>query len=147
MRQPGMGFEPRGRFSPSEFKTYVEHFKERGKAAMVDPWGLNACHAFVDSLIEDWKVSKDITDLGRKYLAKRNTTLSDVTGFKESLISGGQAGAVSRHIYGHAGAILRFGFVGGDVSLLNQVMDYFQRYQKGRTESESKAEIAGDIAG
>ncbi len=114
----------------------------------IDPLGLNACHKFVDSLIQDWKTNSNLKALGRSFLDKRNTTLNDVTGFKENLISGGQRGAVSRHIYGHAGAVLRYGSViGGAASYFNQGIDYLQRYQEGRTVKESQAEIAGDIAG
>jgi RHS repeat-associated protein len=114
---------------------------------LVDPNGLDACNDFVDSLMKDCSASKSIQDLGQTFLNKRFQTLKDVSGFKSNLISGGQGGAVSRHIYGHAGAILRYGRVaGGIASYINQDIDYWQRFQKGRTEEESEAEIADDVA-
>jgi RHS repeat-associated protein len=113
---------------------------------LVDPSGLDACGNFIDALIRDCVASKDIGDLGKTFLEKRATTLKDVSGFRTELVSGGQRGGVSRHIYGHAGAILRYGRYGLAVSYFQEGIDYFQRFQEDRTKEESEAEIAGDRA-
>lgn len=76
-------------------------------------------------------------------LDNRHTTLSNPTGFDPALVAGGQDGAVSRHIYGHAGATLIL--IG--VSRINNVIDYNQRFDDGRTVAESQAEMAGNMAG
>jgi RHS repeat-associated protein len=112
-----------------------------------DPYGLAVCENFVESLIRDWESSEDATDLGKKFLRSREITLSLVTGFKPELVSGGQRGGVSRHIYGHAGVLLQYGsMIGGAISQAVGAQDYLQRYQKGRTTAESEAELAGNRA-
>jgi len=114
----------------------------------VDPWGLVSCHDYVDSLMGDWKAaSGNNTVLGQNLLNQRHTTLTNATGFRSELVAGGQGGAVSRHVYGHAGAILRYGWIiGHGASALNETIDWAQRFQPGRTSQESNAEIADDWA-
>jgi RHS repeat-associated protein len=117
---------------------------------LFDPQGLSACDDFVDSLISDWEKQPrwDPTlDLGVTFLSKRSTTLKDVSGFKDELVAGGQGGAVSRHIYGHAGAPLAGGWWGVGASYYQQLVDHLQQFQAGRTAAEAAAEIAGDRAG
>jgi hypothetical protein len=84
-------------------------------------------------------------------LAERGTTLTEYDGFKPELTAGGQGGDVSRHVYGHAGAVLAYphGYSippGLAASYFEQGWDYLQCFQKGRTKEESVAEIAGDRA-
>ena len=74
------------------------------------------------------------------------TGLKDTSGFKDELIAGGQGGAVSRHIYGHAGSILAYGPAGSVASYGQQAGDYGQQFLPNRTEGEANAEIADDIA-
>ncbi|MDP3478236.1 MAG: RHS repeat-associated core domain-containing protein [Desulfoprunum sp.] len=114
----------------------------------IDPWGLISCHDFVESLIGDWKIAGGNKDsLGQLFLNKRGTTLSKPTGFRPELVAGRQGGAVSRHIYGHAGAILKHGWIiGGGASAANETIDWAQGFQPGRTRQESDAEIADDWA-
>jgi uncharacterized protein RhaS with RHS repeats len=115
---------------------------------LIDPWGLISCHDYVESLIGDWKTAGGSNStLGTIFLNKRGTTLSNPTGFKSELVSGGQQGAISRHVYGHAGAILKYGWiVGGGASAVNETIDWAQRFEPGRTNEESNAEIADDWA-
>ncbi len=128
--------------------TYLYGYVLNDPVNLVDPTGLDACDDFVDSLIRDCTMNKKATDLGQALLDQRSTTLKDVSGFKSELVSSGQRGAVSRHIYGHAGAVLRYGAVVGSAgSYANRFIDYYQRFQEGRKSAESEAEIAGDIAG
>ena len=112
----------------------------------IDPFGLTACEDFVKSLLKDFNEANNSEDLGDQLLEKRSKRLADVNGFRNELVSGGQGGSVSQHIYGHAGAVVKYGGLGYVVSLLNQGIDYLQRYQRGRTREESEAEIADDRA-
>ena len=114
----------------------------------IDINGLNGCRDFVESLIGDYLASGDFIDLGRTFLSKRSTVLSDYGGFKPELTAGEQGGEVSQHVYGHAGAILQYGIIMGvAASLANEVIDRAQPYiQSGRTQAESKAEVSGDRA-
>jgi RHS repeat-associated protein len=117
---------------------------------LVDAFGLSACSDFVDSLISDFQQHDNATDLGKDWVSKRNTTLPNFDDFLDDLVAGGQEGAVSRHIYGHAGAImygqspLGVSPVGYFVSYWNQFWDWEQRFH--RTRAESNAEIADDRA-
>jgi RHS repeat-associated protein len=111
-----------------------------------DAFGLSACSDFVDSLVSDFNKYDSREDLGKDWLDKRNTTLKDFDGFKDELVGGGQGGAVSRHIYGHGGAVLRYGALGKAASYANQGLDWAQRFQKGRSKEESEAEIASNKA-
>lgn len=114
----------------------------------IDPLGLNDCYAFVSALVQAFLAAPNSTTLGQNLLANRGTTLpANATGFKPSLVSGGQGGQVSRHIYGHAGAVLAYPYGPGTAaSFANQGIDYAQRFQKGRTAAQSEAEIADDQA-
>lgn len=114
----------------------------------LDPLGLSACSDLVDALISLWAIAPSSRELGSQMLDRRNTTLDAYDGFKPELVAGGQGGDVSRHIYGHGGAVLAYPLGPGlGVSLFEQTVDYLQRFQEGRTEAESSAEIAGDRAG
>jgi hypothetical protein len=87
------------------------------------------------------------TDLGQEMLDRRSTTLRTYDGFRNELVSGGQGGDVSRHIYGHGGAVLAYPHgPGSAASYGNQAIDYFQQFEKGRTKGEADAEIADDRA-
>lgn len=118
-----------------------------------DPFGLSVCSDFVDSLVKDFQAHNDSEGLGKDWLDKRATTLKEFDGFKDELVAGGQGGAVSRHVYGHGGALLwgespaGLSPAGYAASYLQQSIDYIQRFQKGRTKTESRAEIADDKAG
>ena len=118
----------------------------------VDLFGLTPCGDFAQSLVNDFDKHESANDLGNDWLNRRQTTLGDTTGFNPQLTAGGQGGAVSRHIYGHAGAVMAYDSafdnspLGASASYINQAVDYFQRFQKGRSKAESRAEIAGDRA-
>ncbi len=115
--------------------------------AYVDPFGLSACTDFIDALTTLWALSSSSMAMGREMINRRNTTLSTSDGFKNELVAGGQGGAVSRHIYGHAGSVLAAPFgPGAGVSYAHQAIDYFQRFDKGRNQAETDAEIADDRA-
>jgi RHS repeat-associated protein len=112
-----------------------------------DPFGLSSCTEFVNTLIALWSSINSSTNLGSEMLARRSTTLRTYDGFKNQLVNGGQGGAVSRHIYGHAGAVLAYPYgLGATVSYGNQALDYLQQYGKGRTAAEAAAEVANDRA-
>ena len=112
-----------------------------------DPYGLSACADLVKALVAIWANSFSSTELGSEMLSRRNTTLSTFDGFRSELVAGGQGGAVSRHVYGHAGVVLAYPYGPGLAgSYANQWLDRAQRYQRGRTKDESSAEIAGDRA-
>jgi RHS repeat-associated protein len=113
----------------------------------LDALGLSACSDLVDALTSLWAIAPSSRELGSQMLDRRNTTLDAYDGFKPDLVAGGQGGDVSRHIYGHGGAVLAYPLGPGlGVSLLEQTVDYLQRFQEGRTDAESSAEIAGDRA-
>lgn len=111
----------------------------------IDRFGLKACSVFVTDLMSIWSSHAFRGQLGLELIGNRNITFADAatTGYKNDLVGGGQRGDVSRHIYGHSGAYLLL----PAISYGNQLIDYGQRYQAGRTIAESTAEIAGDIAG
>jgi len=141
----------------------------------IDLLGLTACEDFVESLINDFKdavsIANDmpsvnpnntaslmglipdaggITDriLGSTFLSKRSTVLKDTSGFKSNLIRG-QGGAVSRHIYGHAGAVLFVSVAGHLASYGQQIADGIIQPTLDptrRATGESQAEVADDIA-
>ncbi|MFL6604736.1 MAG: RHS repeat-associated core domain-containing protein [Steroidobacteraceae bacterium] len=111
--------------------------------AYFDPFGLSACTDFVKALADLWSAMNSSMDLAQEMLNRRNTTLGWYDGFKPPLVSGGQGGAVSRHIYGHGGAALVYPYgPGATASYANQAIDYLQQFQKGRTQGEAAAEIA-----
>jgi RHS repeat-associated protein len=120
---------------------------------LLDAFGLSPCSEFVDSIIDDFTKFPAPLELGKDWLNKRNTTLKDTVGFKENLVGGGQGGAVSRHIYGHGGALMYgqssvgISPAGYAASYIQQGLDYIQRFNEGRTKAESRAEIAGNKAG
>ena len=113
--------------------------------------GLATCNQWVNHLTNLWDNYSTTYSLGyymvNNLRAGESVLSGTLTGFKPILIQGGQNEAMTRHIYGHAGSLLVGGFVGHGVSYLNQAIDYFQRFQNGRTKTESEAEIADDIAG
>jgi uncharacterized protein RhaS with RHS repeats len=114
-----------------------------------DPIGLlSDCENLVAALVQYFQWHPDPLHLGLALLGQRSRTPSSAGGFKPSLTSGGQGGAVFRHIYGHSGAVTAGRYGSGYLaSYVNQAIDYLQRFQPGRTEAESEAEIAGDRAG
>jgi len=129
-------------------------FVQHDPLNFTDSFGLSPCSDFAKSLIRDYSKSESPNALGDDWLHKRSTTLKDAGGFKDNLTAGGQGGAVSRHIYGHGGAVLKYdsgwpfhkSAAGAAASYLNEGIDFAQRFQKGRTKAESEAEIADDRA-
>jgi RHS repeat-associated protein len=117
-------------------------------ASLTDVLGLSACSDFANSIVSDFQRYPSTLELGKDWLSKLGTTLPDVDGFKDELVAGGQGGEVSRHVYGHGGVLMYYQSpmglspVGYAASYWEQLKDFRQRYWKGRTAEESRAEIA-----
>lgn len=84
--------------------------------------------------------------VGRRMLAVRNESAGGAAGFRPELVAGGQLREVARHIDGHAGAVLAVPVAGELASAYEESVDYFQRFEFGRTAAESMAEMADDAA-
>ncbi len=120
---------------------------------LTDPLGLvceccHTCVCFVNCLVDLWSDSNcDPVALGNKMGGSRNTTLTlaENHGFRGELVSGGQGGAVSRHILGVAGFRLSYKNFLADGQKILDVLELFTNDEKYKT-GESLAEIADNNA-
>ena len=118
-----------------------------------DPLGLvceccHTCVCFVNCLVDLWADSNcDPVALGNTMGGSRNTTLSlaENHGFKAALVSGGQGGAVSRHILGVAGFRLSYRNFLADGQKILDLVELFTNDEKYKS-GESLAEIADNNA-
>jgi hypothetical protein len=111
-----------------------------------DPFGLTGCDDFIKTLVRSFTAAGNRDALGDEMLGKMHNRFRDYTGFKPELIAGGQNAGVMNHIYGHGGAIVKYGLLGYFGSLYNQGLDWSE-LRFGNRPLEKTAEIADDRAG
>ena len=115
---------------------------------LIDPDGEMPCADFVDELMDLFSTSNSDGVLGTRMLARMDRQLTPASGYRPSLVAGGQGAQVEQHIFGHGGARL-LGLPGQVVADANVLLDYLQRFPflfPGRSVAQSRAELSDDAA-
>ncbi len=113
-----------------------------------EPSRAATCEDFVGLIVDNFLNSpEERSHIGGNMLNSRYERLRGIQDFREELVGGWQGTDLSRHINGHAGALLRYGVSGQVVSLFYMLVDQRQRLDPEPRSFEVDAEIAGNLAG
>ncbi len=113
-----------------------------------EPSRASTCDEFVELLVDNFLNSpEEQSHIGGNMLNSRDERLAGIQDFRQELVGGWQGTELSRHINGHAGALLRYGFAGQVVSLFYMLVDERQRLDPEPRSFEVDAELAGNFAG
>jgi hypothetical protein len=135
-------FEVRLNLDDRDFRPRPDRFYQ------YEPSRAATCDDFVGLIVDNFLNSpEERSHIGGNMLNSRDQRLGGIQDFREELVGGGQDTALSQHINGHAGALLRYGFAGQIVSLSYMLIDQGQRLDPEPRSFEVDAEIAGNFAG